>query len=147
MQETSGTIKLLDIQDKQGYSVVTFEIPNEHIQVLLEYSIQTLFDKLVKQQHKKFKTSGKSREKSDPTALDNTKSMVYNQLIDTTDWNHNTGSQPVDDNVLIDVQFKDGKIMFSTHAGWWYWDGAEADAIIAWRLTEAGTEHKTVKGK
>lgn len=51
---TIGTMKVLDIQDKEGYSLVTFEIPDDCKQFLIEYAIRELLTKAAKEAEEKY---------------------------------------------------------------------------------------------
>ena len=51
---TVGTMKVLDIQEKEGYSLVTFEIPDDCKQFLIEYAIRELLTKAANETKEKY---------------------------------------------------------------------------------------------
>lgn len=61
-----------------------------------------------------------------------------------SEWIENTGTQPVDSDVLVDVKFSDDgieDINEGSAAGEWWWDGTSGiGSIIEWRLHGATPE-------
>lgn len=51
---TIGTMKVLDIQEKEGYSLVTFEIPDDCKQFLIEHAIRDLLTKAANESKEKY---------------------------------------------------------------------------------------------
>ena len=51
---TIGTMKVLDIQEKEGCSLVTFEIPDDCKQFLIEYAIRELLTKAANETKEKY---------------------------------------------------------------------------------------------
>lgn len=54
---TIGTMKVLDIQEKEGYSLVTFEIPDDCKQFLIEYAIRDLLTKAANETKEKYSSA------------------------------------------------------------------------------------------
>lgn len=123
---TIGTMKVLDIQDKEGYSLVTFEIPDDCKQFLIEHAIRDLLTKAVNETKEKY---GSILPESEQT-VDNTENKVYNE--DKDGWIPNTGVQPVGDEVLVDTLWRDGVIEYGVPASVWTWRGP----ISHWRLSK-----------
>ena len=133
---TIGTMKVLDIQDKEGYSLVTFEIPDDCKQFLIEHAIRDLLIKAANETKEKY---GSALPESEQT-VDNTENKVYNE--DKDGWIPNTGVRPVDGEVEVDVRFRCGDTISCSTANEWKWgfnriDQYDSDYDIThWRLSK-----------
>lgn len=128
---TIGTMKVLDIQEKEGYSLVTFEIPDDCKQFLIEHAIRDLLTKAANETKEKY---GGILPEPEQT-VDNQTSQVYNE--DKDGWIPNTGVQPVEDGVLVDVLYNIGGVgteVFAHRLNWWA--GDDEYCVSHWRLSK-----------
>lgn len=129
--DTIGTMKVLDIQEKEGYSLVTFEIPDDCKQFLIEYAIRDLLTKAAKEAEEKYGSALPEPEQT----VDNNVNKVYNE--DKDGWIPNTGVQPVEDGVLVDTLFAGGEEGFAESATTLWWGLGDKDVSIThWRLSK-----------
>lgn len=127
---TIGTMKVLDIQEKEGYSLVTFEIPDDCKQFLIEHAIRDLLTKAAKEAEEKYGSALPEPEQT----VDNQTSLVYNE--DRDGWIPNTGVRP-DGELLVDVLFADGEECFAQSSTTLWWGLGDKDASIThWRLSK-----------
>lgn len=124
---TLGTMKVTDIQDKVGYSLVTFEIPDDCKQFLIEEGLRSLLTKAAEETKQKYGSVL-------PETVDNTENKVYNQdEAGGAGWIVNTGVQPVDDDVLVDTLWCDDTVRLVDYARYCPWDHSK---LTHWRLTQ-----------
>lgn len=131
---TLGTMKVVDIQDKQGYSLVTFEIPDDCKQFLIEHAMRDLITKVAEETKAKFGSVL-------PEPLDNQTSQVYNEdnghnedEADDAGWIPNRGVQPACDWELVDTKWVDGSVQYRDAAGFWNWADTN---LLYWRLSKS----------
>ena len=133
---TIGTMKVLDIQEKEGYSLATFEIPDDCKQFLIEYAIRDLLTKAANETKEKYGSALPEPEQT----VDNNLNKVYNE--DKDGWIPNTGVQPVEGWVSVDVLFRCGKSSICSTANEWKWEFNRIDQcdsdydITHWRLSK-----------
>ena len=134
---TLGTMKVLGIQDKEGYSLVTFEVPDDCKQFLLEFAIRELLTKATKEAEEKYgSVLPEGVDQAIPTTLglDNQTSQVYNEdKVDDVGWIPNTGVQPVEDDVRVDTKWGDDSLYLNDRSNDWCWDDPN---ITHWRLSK-----------
>lgn len=132
-----GTMKVVDIQDKQGYSLVTFEIPDDCKQFLIEHAMRDLLTKAAEETKAKFGSVL-------PEPIDNQTSQVYNEdsagsadEADDAGWITNKGVQPVGDDVPVDVLTLDGALTTNGLADYFLWDLVNhCESVTHWRLSK-----------
>lgn len=124
-----GTMKVLEIQDKQGYSLVTFEIPDDCKQFLIEHAIRDLLTKAAEETKQKYGSVL-------PETIDKPASQVYNE--DETDdegWMPCTGRKPVGDSARVDTEWEDGSVDRCILAMDCDWGNRD---MMYWRLSKTG---------
>ena len=126
-----GTMKVLDIQDKEGYSLVTFEIPDDCKQFLIEHAMRDLLTKAAEETKAEY---GSVLPETAQT-LDKLSSQVYNEdEADDGGWIPNRGTQPVAYEVRVDTEWADGSVESCVMAGDWGWSDTN---LMYWRLSES----------
>lgn len=125
-----GTMKVTDIQDKQGYSLITFEIPDDCKQFLIEHAIRDLLTKAAEETKQKY---GSVLPETAQT-LDKQTGQVYNEYeADDEGWIPNRGKQPVADGVRVDTKWAGGFVEHRDMAGDWGWSDTD---LLYWRLSK-----------